>query len=528
MTGVLPPGSSDQVLAALYGEPPSPYLNDPVGWARDKLGRHLWSKQREAAESVVTNRFTAVQSCHNAGKSLLGGGVLAAWWIDVHPPGTALVVTTAPHAIQLGIVWRELGRAHVLGELPGEVLDNHEWKREINGRRELVALGRKPADHDEHGFQGWHEDHVLVIIDEACGIPESLWTAVDAVMTAENHRAIALGNPDDPTSQFEQVCAPGSKWNTIRIDGLQMPTCNTEACEAHPELAALLADAGLEPNDEEIPEALRGKLLAVTWILESLRTWGKDDPRWQSKVRGLFPNRDDLSVFPRECIDRALATDLSKHANDPDGVGGLDVADVGKDETVLYQCRGGWIRRVFAYTGRDTTHTESEAGAWMRQNPLTPVWVDAIGTGAGVFNRLRLLGFDVHRFIASAAAKGRSGQDQFANLKAQAHFALRDGMKHGEVDLDPADTELLKQLRTIRWTWDAKGRIMIESKDERKKRKKRSDAPSPDRVDGVVMAYQRAASRERAKQAAERARLEAAANPGRNGSLTANLRDTPM
>ena len=48
-----------------------------------------------------------------------------------------------------------------------------EWKI----GNELVGFGRKPADTDEHGFQGIHAPFVLIVLDEACGIPEQLWIA---------------------------------------------------------------------------------------------------------------------------------------------------------------------------------------------------------------------------------------------------------------------------------------------------------------------------------------------------------------
>jgi predicted phage terminase large subunit-like protein len=63
-------------------EPMSPYLTDPVGWVRDRLGEHLWSRQRKIAESVVKHRRTAVRSCHNGGKSRVASRI-AAWFIDV-------------------------------------------------------------------------------------------------------------------------------------------------------------------------------------------------------------------------------------------------------------------------------------------------------------------------------------------------------------------------------------------------------------------------------------------------------------
>jgi hypothetical protein len=60
-------------------------------------------------------------------------------------------------------------------------------------------------------------------------------------------------------------------------------------------------------------------------------------------------------------------------------------------------------------------------------------------------------------------------------------------MMKGHVDLDPLDEELAAQLGALRWHRDSKGRIVIESKEEMKKR----GLPSPDRADAVSMAFSR-------------------------------------
>jgi hypothetical protein len=52
------------------GSAENPYVRDPVGWVRDRLGEFMWSKQREIAGSVVVNRYTAIKSAHDTGKSL--------------------------------------------------------------------------------------------------------------------------------------------------------------------------------------------------------------------------------------------------------------------------------------------------------------------------------------------------------------------------------------------------------------------------------------------------------------------------
>jgi hypothetical protein len=62
---------------------------------------------------------------------------------------------------------------------------------------------------------------------------------------------------------------------------------------------------------------------------------------------------------------------------------------------------------------------------------------------------------------------------------------MREAMMRGEIDLDPLDEELAAQLGALRWHRDSKGRIVIESKDEMRKR----GLPSPDRADAMSMTF---------------------------------------
>jgi len=127
------------------------------------LGEFWWSGQREIAGMVVRNRYSAIKASHDVSKSHTVSR-LACWWIDVHPPGEAFVVTTAPTTAQVeAILWRYIGAAHRKAGLPGRISFDAKWYI----GQELVGYGRKPADYDQAAFQGIHARYVLVIIDEA-------------------------------------------------------------------------------------------------------------------------------------------------------------------------------------------------------------------------------------------------------------------------------------------------------------------------------------------------------------------------
>src|SRR5690625_2485876 len=267
--------------AARAFEPPADahYRTDPAAWAADNLGIHLWSKQREIAQSVTEHRRTAVKSAHGTGKSFTAG-MLAAHWIDTHPPGEAIVVSTAPTYKQVHpVLWEEIRKQHRAGQLPGRIGQDDEWKiGDI-----LVGMGRQPADHDPHGYHGIQRRYVLFILDEACGIPVPLWDAVEAITTNDDARILAIGNPDDPNTQFGEVCKPGSGWNVMQISAFDTPNL----------------------SGEHIPEPLRPLLPSGEWVEDARRRWGEDSPVYQSKVLGEFPEAGDNTVTPVTWLTQA-------------------------------------------------------------------------------------------------------------------------------------------------------------------------------------------------------------------------------
>lgn len=179
----------------------SGYAEDPAGFVRDYLGEFIWSKQQEVMEAVRDHRLVAVRSCHGIGKSRTASRIVH-WWGSVHPPEDTRIITTAPTFRQVrSVLWQEIRTA--ADKLPGRLLQL-EWQ--VGGR--LVAQGVKPDDNAPDAFQGVHAKHLLVVLDEANGIPPALWRAAISLMTSEHSRILAIGNPDDPSGKFAEVSRP--------------------------------------------------------------------------------------------------------------------------------------------------------------------------------------------------------------------------------------------------------------------------------------------------------------------------------
>lgn len=468
-------------MAAREFEPPpvAPYLHDPVGWCQNRLGEHLWSKQRAIAESVRDNRRTAVKSCHNAGKSWIASRI-AAWWIDSHPPGQAFVASTAPTYSQVhAILWEEVRaaarKAAALNDpLPGRVLQSDEWKLDDGI---LTGYGRKPADTDEHGFQGIHRRYVLVVIDEACGIPSQLWTAVEAITTNADCRILAIGNPDDPSTEFSAVCKPGSGWNVIRINGLETPNFTADQVAENPGLRGLFDRLGLTPTTEMVPEGLRPLMLDPGWVEDKIKRWGPESPRFISKVLGEFPEIGNDVLIPPSLIQ--AAHDRHLEADGP-GILGVDVARYGMDRTVVYLRRGPVIRLHGEWSKQATTETTGRVIEASRETGAGEIRVDGVGVGGGVVDQLTEQGFGALDMQAGAKAQD---PERFVNSRSEWAWAMRERLESGDIDLDPADEDLAAELGAFKYRYNSRGQIVIESKDEMRKR----GLPSPDHADAAIL-----------------------------------------
>jgi hypothetical protein len=441
------------------------YRLDPVGWARERCDHFLWSKQREIVEAVRDHRRVAVQSCHGVGKSDVAS-VVASWWMDTHPADRVFLVTTAPTYAQVrAILWRYIRVLHKAGELPGRV-NQTEWHLE----GELRGYGRKPADTDQSAFQGIHGD-VLVILDEACGIPEQLWVAADALTTNPSCRILAIGNPDNPGTHFREVCRPESLWHKIKISAFESPNLTSE----------------------DIPAEVAEYLISRAWVEEKAAEWGEDNPLYISKVLGEFPDQDPMAVVRYSDVQTCrLDIEVPRAAEELLPVElGVDVGG-GGDLTVIRERRGMVAGREWT---SNSDRPEDLAPLVIRaivETGATAVKIDSIGIGWGLCGELRnraRRGEHAAAIVEVNVAEAAREPGKFANLRAELWWEV------GRVASEQRAWDLSKMAnadRTIaelvepRYDIDPKGRIRVESKDDIRER---SGGRSPDHADALLLAF---------------------------------------
>lgn len=460
--------------------------DDAERWVKEVPREFIWSKQAEVLRSVRDHRYTAVKSAHGTGKSFISSRA-GCHWIDTKPD--PFLVTTAPTWKQVNsILWREMRKCHRAAGLAGRINLDAEWYLNSD---ELVGFGRKPADYDQSAFQGIHALSVLVAVDEAGGVPRSIFDAADSLVTNFRGRVLAIGNPDDPSSHFAEICKPASGWNVISISAFDTPAF----------------------TGEEVPDKLLELLTSPEWVEERKKRWGEGSPIYQSKVLGEFPEVTDDTLLSPRMIREAQQRTILPEDRPRLGQFGVDVARFGADKTAVYKAYAGRVRVVKVMHKADTMETADFVAMLLRQaNREERAFIDVVGVGGGVYDRLRQLEMPV---VAHNSSERAYDNERFHNRRAEVFWHVRELAEAGELDLpeDGEDDDLIAQLGSINWKITAGGRILMESKEEMKDR----GLPSPDKADAVAMALIRSS------------RIQAFdIDDDEGSSLTTGLRERPM
>ena len=144
----------------------------------------------------------------------------------------------------------------------------------------------------------------------------------------------------------------------------------------------------------------------------------------------------------------------------------VDVARFGSDRSVILRRRGNLVEDIQVFREMDTMQLVGWVNAAIREAKPEYVCVDEIGVGAGVVDRLREVG---HHIRGINVARSADQDGLFANLRAEGYWRLRDLFSTGQINI-PTDNQLMGELAAMRYSYDSRGRIQIESKDSMRQR----------------------------------------------------------
>ena len=424
------------------------YHSDPVAFVRDILGAEPLPYQAEFLEALADGeRKMSVRSGHGTGKSTAASWAML-WFVLLRFPNK--VVVTAPTSGQLfDALFAELKRW--INELPDPLKVMLIVK---NDRVELAAApseafisARTSRAETPEALAGVHSDNVMLVVDEASGVPEAVFEAAAGSMSGHNAATIMLSNPTRSSGTFfESQTRLAGTWWTRRWSCVDSPLVSDE------------------------------------FVDEMRLRYGEDSNAFRIRVLGEFPLADDDTIIPFHLVESAMHRDIDTDEGAA-MVWGLDVARFGSDKTALARRQGSVITDISSWQGLDLMQTVGRVKA--EYDGLSPsqrpreILVDVIGMGGGVVDRLRELGLPVRGVnVGEAPSMG----DTYSNLRAELWFKMRGWLEQRTSRL-PKNEQLVAELTSIRYSFLSSGKMKAESKDDMRKR----GLASPDLADAVCL-----------------------------------------
>ena len=443
---------------------------DCIDWERVPQGDGPAEYQIEILDELAHRGRVCARGPHGLGKSTLEAWAIL-WFALTSEGEDWKAITTASAWRQLTVyLWPEV----------------HKWNRFIDwakvGRgplmekKELLDLAVKlrtgaasaVASNDHEKIEGAHADRLLFAYDESKIIPEETWDASEGAFSTGECYGLAVSTPGLPQGRFFDIQsrkAGFEDWHVVHV---------------------------------KLDDAIKAGRISPEWAEQRRLQWGEDSALYKNRVLGEFADTSSDGVIPLQWVEDAIER---WHEWDDAGRPGTLVSigvDVGESDegdpsalaprisvTEADGHEGVAIDEIQVFAGLDPIQTadrvEKLMEVWSDVNGRVQAIVDAIGIGSGTVAALRKADRHVIPFISGAKPKrpkDSTGEFQFMNLRADAWWNLRellDPVNDPDLMLPPdKDDYLIGELTAPRYREAAGGKLAIESKDEIRKRLKRS------------------------------------------------------
>ena len=481
----------------------------PDLYLKDVLGNNLEGYQEEILSAIVENKQVAIKACHSLGKTFIMARV-ALWFFGCYK--NSIVITTAPTFNQVEkLLWGELREAYKKSKIPigGRLLNT-----KLTMADKWYCLGFSPQksageDQGQQGstFQGFHSDYVLIIFDEATGIPPDIWKMAAGLLTSGKIvKFVAIGNPTTRNCQFFE-CFSNPAWKGLTLNCFDSPNLKANGFNSKDDIfeeVVYLQTLSEIERFSRIAGYLKPvpHLVSAEWVIEYVLEWGIEHPLVVSKAFGEFPTEDDTVLVRMAYVELAQARDVNIDHQDHRCIG-VDVARYGSDKSVITELIGKKQTGLKTLAKRDTMEIAGETIRVINNSERkrrTVVLVDATGIGSGVYDALveakadGIIDRDVElieiHFGAAPVMDSDTDEEEiekiksrYANLKSRMFQHLADDLRDCLDIFD--DKEYLKELPTLKSKVDSKSKIRMESKDDYRKR---TGLSSPDKSDSLALA----------------------------------------
>ena len=423
--------------------------NDPVFFVENIIGAKPQKWQADALRAIAANDRVSIKSGHGVGKTAFESWVVL-WWLLSHYPCKVAVTANTAHQLS-DILWTEIDKwARGLPEGFKNLLEFKNDKISLKGASDSYAVARTSRRENPEALQGFHSENMLFICEEASGIPDVVFQVAEGALSTEGAKVVMCGNPTRSDGFFyESFHSMRHMWHNITV------SCH------------------------------EGEYVSQDFLDNMAEKYGVESNVYRVRVLGNFPTQSDDVLVPLHIVEEATVRDIEASPTTP-VVWGLDVARFGGDRSALAKRQGQvLIDPIKTWQNKDLMElagiilTGYEACNY-KTRPQA-IYIDAIGLGAGLADRLRELDLPA---VAVSVSETASLKERFGRLRDELFWNAREWFEGRDVHI-PEDDTLIQEITSIRYKYLSTGKLKVESKDEMKKRGQRS----PDVADAFVLTF---------------------------------------
>ena len=366
-------------LTEFFDESIPIWQDDPVIFCKEVLQFEPDEWQKQAMRDLPHNPKVAIKSGQGVGKTAMEAAVFL-WFLVCFP--YPRIVATAPTKQQLhDVLWSEISKWMSKSDLLSMLL---KWTKTyvymIGNEKRWFGVARTATKPEN--MQGFHEDNMLFIVDEASGVADPIMEAIVGTLSGVNNKLLMCGNPTRTAGTF---------YDAFTSDR-DMYVCHTVS-------------------------SLDSKRTSKENIESLIRKYGKNSNVVRVRVYGEFPDQEDDVFIPLAWLDGSINTEMeeetakalgeyiddkgNKHT-DRSGVQtidiGCDVARFGDDKTVIGYKINEVAKIYKKKNGMDTTWTSGNvARLYVALKDLyrfagdIVVKIDDGGVGGGVTDQLKAI-----------------------------------------------------------------------------------------------------------------------------------------
>lgn len=455
------------MLVYPWNQESTPLSHDkgPRKWQRKILKRI----EQHLMEGRILNLKQILQMARASGRGI-GKSALVAWlidWFNTTRIGSSARVSANTEAQLRNITWAELAKWTAMSihshwwEISGIQRNPSKWLKNLveeqlqKGTAYWGAIGVLWSEENPDAYAGPHNpDGMMVIFDEASGIPDSIWSVAKGFFTEDNNNRFWFAFSQGRRNQgyfFEIFNKKRDFWEGEQIDARTV-----------------------EGTDKKIYQ-------------EIIDEYGEDSDEAKVEVYGMFPSDDNVGFIPLSFVDGAMKRVIPDDKTAPIIIG-VDPSGTGSDSFCIVIRQGRVILdiRRFKITDDEIGTMEGVGHVIDAIEEFKPSMtvVDEGLMGGPIGDRLREQKYKIKRVLFS----WKSGNIRYGNKRAEMWAEMRKWLQIGSL---PDDKRLRTDLTGPGKKPDSRGVMFLESKKDMRSR----GLASPDSADALAVTFAFAVAR---------------------------------